>query len=214
MIWMQDTAKRLLAECISREGVTVSDHLNTQYKVIFRRNKDKNSVSDHLTIFAPIDANIQQGETLLLDDGNTLIVLNAETEGGQQYKRIDAVKVNATVSLCYIGEMENDRHDIITSDIPYAENVPIYLVSGLAPWRLTDMSGSDLQFIMPARYQLSLENTVLMNVLEETRSHNFRVVEGVFQPNSIDYSLMTVGVDGSVSGLLTVRGSTDLRPRG
>lgn len=210
---MKDTAKRLLSKCISREGITVSDHLNTQYKVIFRRNKDKNSTSDHLTIFAPIDANIGQGETLLLDDGSTLIVLNAETEGGQQYKRIDAVKANAVVSLCYVGEMENDRHDIITSDIPYAENVPIYIISGLTPWRLIDMGGNDLQFLMPARYGFTTENTVKMNILAEKNNHTFKVVEGIFQPNSIDYSLMVVEADGSISGLLTVRGSADLRPR-
>lgn len=210
---MQDTARRLLTECISREGVIVSDHLNTQYKVIFRRNKDINSTSDYLTIFAPIDANIQQGETLLLDDGSTLIVLNAETEGGQQYKRIDAVKANGIVDLCYVDEIEDERFNTITADIPYARGVPIYFVSGLTPWRLADMSGDDLQFLMPARYGFTTENTVKMSVLAEKSNHTFKVSEGIFQPNSIDYSLMKMDADGSVSGLLTVRGSSDLRPR-
>lgn len=208
-----DTLRWALETALAREGKEVTDHTGAVHTVLFRRNRDKNSVTDNLTFFHRSDSGIKPGFTLTVNQ-DTLIVLNGEHESGTVYQRSDAVRANAVVSLCYVDEVENDRYDIVTADIPYAEGVPVYIISGVAPWRLTDMSGSDLQFIMPARYQLSLENTVLMNVLDETRNHNFRVVEGVFQPNSIDYSLMTVGADGSVSGLLTVRGSTDLRPRG
>ena len=207
-----DTLRWALETALAREGKEVTDHTGGVHTVLFRRNRDKNNVTDNLTFFHRSDSGIAPGYTLTVNN-DTLIVLNCEHESGTVYQRSDAVKANAAVSLCYVDEVENDRYDIVTADIPYAEGVPVYIISGVAPWRLTDMTGSDLQFIMPARYQFSLENTVMMNILEETRNHKFKVEKGIFQPNSIDYSLMKIDADGSISGLLTVRGSADLRPR-
>lgn len=207
-----DTVRWAFETALAREGKEVTDHMGTEHLVLFRRNKDKNALSDNLTFFHRADDNIEPGYTLTVNQ-DTLIVLNSEHESGTVYLRSDAVRANGTVSLCYVGEMLDEKFDTITTDIEYAKNVPIYIISGVAPWRLTDMTGSDLQFIMPARYQFSLDNTVIMNILEETRNHKFKVEKGVFKPNSIDFSLMKTDADGSISGLLTIRGSADLRPR-
>lgn len=207
-----DTVKWTLETALAREGKEVTDHTGTVHKVLFRRNKDKNSTDDYLTLFAPYDSDIEQGETLALDD-SILIVLNSETESGRQYRRIDVIKANAYVTLCYVGEMMDEKFDIITTDIPYAENVPIFITSGLTARRLSDITSKDLQFIVPARYGFTMENTVKMSILTMNSSNKFRTIQGIFQPSTIDYHLMTVCADGSHSGLLTVRGSADLRPR-
>lgn len=207
-----DTTRWALETALAREGKEVTDHIGVVHKVLFRRSRDKNSTDDYLTIFTPYNSDILQGETLTFDD-TILIVLNSEAESGRQYRRIDVIKANAFVMLCYVGETMDEKFDIITTDIPYAENVPIFITSGLTARQLSDMTGKDLQFILPARYGFTMENTVKMSILTMNSSNKFRTIQGIFQPATIDYHLMTVRADGSRSGLLTVRGSADLRPR-
>lgn len=53
-----DTLRWALETALAREGKEVTDHTGEVHTVLFRRNRDKNSVTDNLTFFHRSDSGI------------------------------------------------------------------------------------------------------------------------------------------------------------
>ena len=84
------------------ESVTVLPSLvnastgNTSYKCLFRKNSDKNSSDNRLTIFYPTSEAIAQGQ-LLKYGGRYFLTLNQETIENETYQKSDLLEVNTSI---------------------------------------------------------------------------------------------------------------------
>jgi len=198
--------RRQFLESLEREGQEVKDHAGTVYRVLFRRSRDRNATADYMTLYHSADSGIEPGETLELAGRKILLVLNTENVESADYRRSDAVISNAFIDLCYSERKENDRHDIVTVYTTYATKIPVFMTSGVTARTLSDLSPDDLEFLLPARYGISTNNSIQMTVLaENSKNHTFKQGTQTCNPTAIDYSLLKIGQDGSFYGILTVR---------
>lgn len=94
---MYDVLTSQFNEALTREGNTVTDSTgNTSYKCLFRKNSDKNSSDNRLTIFYPVSEAIEQGQ-LLKYGGRYFLTLNQETIENDTYKKSDLLEVNTEI---------------------------------------------------------------------------------------------------------------------
>ena len=90
---MYDVLTSQFNEALTREGNTVTDSTGTtSYKCIFRKNSDKNSSDNRLTIFYPTSEAIEQGQLLKYKD-NYFLTLNQETDENDTYYKSDLFKM-------------------------------------------------------------------------------------------------------------------------
>lgn len=198
-----NTARWQFETALRREGKTVTDHSRAEHTVLFRRNADKNQTEDHVTIFHRADSGITPGYTLELNDSRFL-VLNAESPENTVYRRSDAVLCNGTVDLCTITEGMDENYNTVTVAEPYAENVPVFIQSGLDA-SFASISADDFRLMIPARYGLTLENVITFTGLKQSEStHAFSTETVYYKPTSIDCSNMKIDENGAISGVLSV----------
>ena len=200
---MDTTVRGQFDAALQREGKTVIDHSGAEHTVLFRRNSDKNQMEEHITIFHRADSGITPGYTLELNDSRFL-VLNAESPENTVYRRSDAVLCNGSVDLCTITEGMDENYNMVTVAEPYAENVPVFIVSGLDA-SFANISADDFRLLLPARYGLVLENVISFTALKQSEStHAFSAETVYYKPTSIDYSGMKIHGNGAISGVLSV----------
>lgn len=100
---MYDTITSQFQDAMDRESKTINSYTNnTAYSVLFRKNSDKNSMQDKLTIFYPVLQTISQGE-LLNYKTKTYIVLNNETAENEVYYKSDLLETNAKINYIVNG---------------------------------------------------------------------------------------------------------------
>ena len=105
---MYDTLTSQFNEALTREGNTVTDSTgNTSYKCIFRKNSDKNSSDNRLTIFYPVSEAIKQGQLLKYKD-NYFLTLNQETIENDTYKKSDLLQVNSEIHTIVVADSSNN----------------------------------------------------------------------------------------------------------
>jgi len=84
-------------EALTREGNTVTDSTGTtSYKCLFRKNSDKNSSDNRLTIFYSVSEAITQGQ-LLKYKGRYFLTLNQETIENETYQKSDLLETNTEI---------------------------------------------------------------------------------------------------------------------
>jgi uncharacterized protein YjdB len=95
---MYNTLFTAFMDTLNREGKIVYDYrTNMPYNVIFRRNTNKNSFKDFITIFYPVDSNIHTGELITYSD-TTYLVINKETAENGVYYKSDMLQINTTLT--------------------------------------------------------------------------------------------------------------------
>lgn len=128
---------------------------------------------------------------------------------------IYAVGCNAKVSLAYLMETENERHDKVTVPEIYAEDVEVYWDSSLQKQRRTSDGNLDntLFFIqIPAHFGLTQDEVVIRKMpVRNEKTHELEIVETRFRVESIDIGLSSVGEDGTIYGIYDVQLSLDTR---
>lgn len=200
-----DTVRWQFDAALQREGKTVVDHSGLEHTVLFRRNSDKNQIAEYVTIFHTADSGIVPGYTLERNN-RYFLVLNAESPENAVYRRSDAVLCNQKVDLAYLEETIDEKFDTVTVAVKYAEDVPVFVMSGLDA-SYANITANDFKLLLPARYGLSLENVITLNGLKQSKSTNdFSVNTLFFKPESIDYKNMNVDAQGNISGLLMTLG--------
>lgn len=198
-----NTARWQFETALRREGKTVTDHSRAEHTVLFRRNADKNQTEDHVTIFHRADSGIAPGYTLELNNFRFL-VLNAESPENTVYLRSDAVLCNGSADLCTVEEGMDENFNMVTVAKPYAQAVPVFILSGLDA-SFASLSADDFRLLIPARYGLTLKNFITFTTLKQSEStHAFSAETAYYKPTSIDYSNMKIDENGTISGVLSV----------
>lgn len=94
---MYDVLTSQFNEALTREGNTVTDSTGTtSYKCLFRKNSDKNSSDNRLTIFYSVSEAITQGQ-LLKYKGRYFLILNQETIENDTYQKSDLLETNTEI---------------------------------------------------------------------------------------------------------------------
>ena len=105
---MYDTLTSQFNEALTREGKIVTDSTgNTQYTCLFRKNSDKNSSDNRLTIFYPTSEAIEQGQLLKYKD-NYFLTLNKETDENDTYYKSDLLEVNSEIHTIVVADSSNN----------------------------------------------------------------------------------------------------------
>ena len=93
---MYDTISSQFQDALQREGKAINSYSgNLAYTVLFRKNSDKNSMNNKLTIYYPVTENISQGQLLKYRD-KIYIVENQETSENEVYYKSDLLQTNAS----------------------------------------------------------------------------------------------------------------------
>ena len=105
---MYDVLTSQFNEALTREGNTVTDSTGTtSYKCLFRKNSDKNSSDNRLTIFYPVSEAIEQGQ-LLKYKSNYFLSLNQETDENDTYYKSDLLQVNSEIHTIVVADASNN----------------------------------------------------------------------------------------------------------
>lgn len=105
---MYDTLTSQFNDALAREGKIVTDSTgNTSYKCLFRKNSDKNSSDNRLTIFYPVSEAIEQGQ-LLKFGGRYFLALNKETDENDTYYKSDLLQVNSEIHTIVVADSSNN----------------------------------------------------------------------------------------------------------
>ena len=105
---MYDVLTSQFNEALTREGNTVTDSTgNTSYKCLFRKNSDKNSSDNRLTIFYPTSEAIEQGQLLKYKD-NYFLTLNQETDENDTYYKSDLLQANSEIHTIVVADSSNN----------------------------------------------------------------------------------------------------------
>lgn len=140
---MYDVLTSQFNDSLSREGKIVTDSTgNAQYTCLFRKNSDKNSSDNRLTIFYPTSNAIQQGQVLKYND-KYFLSLNQETDENETYKKSDLLEVNTeihTISSGYELYLKAYAEDL--SSVGVTGNSTISVVGGNVSFIVQDDSNS------------------------------------------------------------------------
>jgi len=94
---MYDVLTSQFNDALAREGKIVTDSTGTVfYMCLFRKNSDKNSSDNRLTIFYPTSNAIEQGQVLKYN-GKYFLALNQETDENETYQKSDLLEVNTDI---------------------------------------------------------------------------------------------------------------------
>lgn len=105
---MYDVLTSQFNEALAREGKIVTDSTgNTSYKCLFRKNSDKNSSDNRLTIFYPVSEAITQGQ-LLKYKSNYFLALNQETDENDTYYKTDLLQVNSEIHTIVVADSSSN----------------------------------------------------------------------------------------------------------
>lgn len=105
---MYDVLTSQFNEALTREGNTVTDSTGTtSYRCLFRKNSDKNSSDNRLTIFYPVSESIEQGQ-LLKYKGRYFLALNQETDENDTYYKSDLLQVNTSIHTIVVADASNN----------------------------------------------------------------------------------------------------------
>lgn len=95
---MYDTIASQFTDALQREGKSINSYSdNSAYTVLFRKNSDKNSMNNKLTIYYRVTENISQGQLLKYKD-RIYIVENQETSENEVYYKSDLLQTNASIN--------------------------------------------------------------------------------------------------------------------
>ena len=205
---LNDTVDRLLQECMERERKILIDHNGVEHEVFFRRNRDKNSTADHLSLFHR--GGIVPGLELRFADGDpdiVLLPLNAEHVEGSVYRRSDALRCNTFVDFCSTDTGYDEKGDRVTVAAVFDANVPVFLSSG-ADSVLLALKADDVRFVYSGRHGISSDCSIAVTGLKKGNKNTFTQSKLYYQPTIVDYA--NYG-NGTIPGLLTVSARTDTR---
>ena len=205
-----DTLDRLLGECMERERKILIDHNGVEHEVFFRRNKDKNSTSDHLSLFHR--GGIVPGLELRFADGDpetVLLVINSENIESENYRRSDCIKCNAFVDFCSKESGYDEKGDRVTVATVFDANVPVFLSSG-ADSVLLAIKADDVRFVCSGRHGISMDNAIAVIGLQEGKNHTFTQRKNYYSPSVINYANFFIKPDGTSGGLLTIAARIDI----
>ena len=105
---MYDILTSQFNDALAREGKIVTDSTgNTSYKCLFRKNNDKNTSDNRLTIFYPVSEAIEQGQLLKYKD-NYFLSLNQETNENDTYYKSDLLQVNSEIHTIVVADSSNN----------------------------------------------------------------------------------------------------------
>lgn len=206
-----DTVDRLMGECMRRERKVLLDPDGVEHEAFFRRNRDKNSTTDHLTLFHRADSGIEMGMELRFADGDpdtVLLVINNENVESENYRRSDCIKCNAFVDFCSKESGYDEKGDRVTVATVFDANIPVFLSSG-ADSVLLAIKADDVRFVCSGRHGISADNAIAIIGLQEGKNHTFTQRKNYYRPTIIDYANFRIKADGASGGLLTIAARTD-----
>jgi Bacterial Ig-like domain (group 2). len=94
---MYDVLTSQFNDALARESKIVTDSTgNTSYTCLFRKNSDKNTSDNRLTIFYPVSEAIAQGQ-LLKYGGRYFLTLNQKTIENATYQKSDLLETNTGI---------------------------------------------------------------------------------------------------------------------
>lgn len=100
---MYDIVASQFAGAMQREGKIINSYTdNTAYNVLFRKNSDKNTMTNRITIFYPVTENILQGQLLNYKD-KVYLAVNKETAENEVYYKSDLLQTNTSIFILSIG---------------------------------------------------------------------------------------------------------------
>ncbi len=116
-----NSLKEQFTEAMLREGKSITKYFSkATIPVLFRRNTDKNSTQNKITIFYESNQDLQQGQIVKYKNENYLL-LNQETAENEVYFKSDVIKCNCHISTisngfelyipCYSGDLLNPTPD-------------------------------------------------------------------------------------------------------
>lgn len=216
---MDSVVKRQLDECMRREWkdlVAVGGE-GPIHSVIFRRNTDKNSVTNHLTIFYSANEGISVGDELTFWPGDTdtvFLVLNCENIESTDFRRSDVIRCNSFADFCYAEIGYDQLHNRVEVCKPYDTNVPSYVSSGMNS-AVQTRTADDLQILCSGRHGMTVGNIITIKKMAENKDHTYKPGIAYFEASAVDNSNLIISpVDNTGGGLITILARTSSKTYG
>lgn len=132
---MYDILSNTFQSTLNREGKEI-DINGTKHKVFFRRNETGNTDA-YSTLFAPVDAQIKQGELFTVSGEKFLIQKNVTAEN-DVYRKYKAIRTNAEIKWMF------GKNNLVVFDI-YTDGIASSLNGGKSGITIS----SKAEFILP-----------------------------------------------------------------
>lgn len=152
--------------CLCRETQYVFDEQENKIPVIYRRNEQKNSTTNYLTIYYDLDTNIMVGDYLLYQDEH-LLVLNSESLENNSYKKSDLVKCNQYINIGTFSQQLNPTTgNTEKTFVSVYEEIPCFAENTLSTQLNTQLGSFDqtkYTILCSAKYPIATEQTLIMS---------------------------------------------------
>lgn len=195
--------EHMFKKTLQREGVRVFKADETSLQAVIRRVRNSRDDPDMLDAYFLPDSDVQQGETLYINDSPYLLVMKDHRDANA-YQRFNAVRCNQTITLCKLEKSKepNEFGEYLEELVPYFSS-PAYLLTelqGLNKEAVGNLAGGYITVLMPAA-------PINLNTPIEIKSFDKKseFVESEFKIASLDSSDVFQDGNKNLRGILRLQ---------